>query len=75
MTRLFETNRNKIFEYHIAQLCAITKNTKKTHNMFSYLMNLLFLIYFCYLIIYKAIKIGNVYDKISCHTLRMPKCL
>ena len=29
MTRLFETNRNKIFEYHIVQLCAITKNTKK----------------------------------------------
>ena len=28
MTRLFETNRNKIFEYHIVQLCAITKNTK-----------------------------------------------
>ena len=29
MTRLFETNRNKIFEYHIVQLCASTKNTKK----------------------------------------------
>ena len=55
MTRLFETNRNNIFEYHIVQLCAITKNTKKNNypvpNMFSYLMNLLFLIYFCYLII------------------------
>ena len=32
--------------------------------MFSYLMDLLFSIYFCYLIIYKAIKIGNVYDDI-----------
>ena len=31
MTRLFETNRNKIFEYHIVQLCAITKNTKKVN--------------------------------------------
>ena len=35
--------------------------------MFNYLMNLLFLIYFCNLIIYKAIKIGNVYDEISRH--------
>ena len=62
MTRLFETNRNKIFEYHIVQLCAIQKIQKKLiilyqPHMFSYLMNLLFLIYFCYLIIYEAIKI------------------